>query len=385
MNRRLRWIPAIVATALLAGCSLPSFNKDTEVTTTTKTADQSQNTESTTIPSMQIDEQYYRTLLPYKQSATRGLIVSNIYSRYDIQEAESGLMRLSLNQFPTDKYYFQEGQYLTESTVKSWLARSNQDEEGLNPSDKGMSATKRAKEAPIYVAHVIEQNYLTKSGDKKVKLGGISIGLALNSVYYYQKEEYGATYEEAIPDSKLLENGKKIAEKVVNRLRKMDGLGSVPITVGLYKQLSHKDIVPGTYMAYSTAKEGSSKLSSWESVDETYVRFPTDDTSDTYREINDNFGTFKDNINSYFTNSTNVIGRGFYEDGKIKKLTIDIPVKFNGTGELIGFVQYAANAVVQQFPKDLQIEVNVTSSKATEALIVKESGASEPYVHVYND
>ncbi|HIX44162.1 MAG TPA: CamS family sex pheromone protein [Candidatus Kurthia intestinigallinarum] len=382
MKRHLRWIPAMVATALLAGCSLPSFNKNSEVTTTETT---SKSSESTIIPSMQIDDQYYRTLLPYKESASRGLIVSNIYSRYDIQEAETGLMRLSLNQFPTDKYYFQEGQYLDAKTMKSWLSRSNVDKLGLNPSNKGMNPEESATKAPIYVAHVIEQNYLTKTGDKKVKLGGISIGLAMNSIYYYQKEAYGATYEKAIPPEILLENGKKIAQKMVKRLRSMDGLGNVPITVGLYKQLSHKDIVPGTYFATATAGEGSSSLQKWETVDEEYVRFPTDSTDDKYSETNDNFNTFKDDIDTYFTNNTNVIGRGFFKDGKIQRLSIEIPVKFNGTGEMIGFVQYVSSAVSSQFKKDLQVEISITSSNKPEALVVKDSGEAEPYVHIYND
>ncbi|MCQ6468627.1 CamS family sex pheromone protein, partial [Vibrio parahaemolyticus] len=74
---------------------------------------------------------------------------------------------------------------------------------------------------------------------------------ALNSVYYYQKEQYGATYEEDIPQSKLETEGKKIAKQVVKRLRQIDGLAEVPITVGLFKQQSRSSIVPGTYFAYT--------------------------------------------------------------------------------------------------------------------------------------
>ena len=382
MKKHIRWIPAVVATALLAGCSLPSFNSNSEVATTDSAT---KSSESTIIPSMLIDEQYYRTLLPYKESVTRGLIVSNIYSRYDIQEAETGLMRLSLNHFASDKYFFQEGQYLDKTTVREWLARSNEKESGLNPSNKGMKPAEAATKAPIYLAHIIEQNYLTKTGDKKVKLGGVSIGLALNSVYYYQKEQYGATFEQAIDDKVLEKQGKKLAAQIVKRMRKMDGLGNVPITVGLYKQLSHKDIVPGTYFASATAKSGSASLSEWEDVNEEYVRFPTESTDATYSETNDNFKTFKDDIDEYFANGTNVIGRGYYKDGKIQRLSIEIPIKFNGTGEMIGFTQYVASAVTSQFKKDLQVEVSIKSSHGAEALVVKEAGASEPYVHIYND
>ena len=38
--------------------------------------------------------------------------------------------------------------------------------------------------------------------NNKISLGGVVIGLALNSVYYYQKEAYGATYEAKIDSQK---------------------------------------------------------------------------------------------------------------------------------------------------------------------------------------
>lgn len=182
--KSFRLIPAIVAAAMLVGC-VPSDKKETELTQETQ---QKEKAETTIIPSIQIDESYYKTLIPYKESASRGLVVSNVYTKYDMKEVESGLMRLSQNEFDTENYYFQEGQYLAESTVSSWLARSSQTEDGLNPpTTDTMTPEERATKAPVYLSHIVEQNYLTKTKDNKVKLGGISIGLALNSIYYYQK------------------------------------------------------------------------------------------------------------------------------------------------------------------------------------------------------
>lgn len=380
MNRRL--LPAMVVTAMLAGCSLPSLSKDSTVVQT----NQSKNKEETTIiPSMQIDDQYYRTLLPYKESASRGLIVSNINTKYDVKEAESGLLRLSQQAFDPSKYYFQEGQYLDKDTVTSWLSRSNQDPAGLNPrTTKNMTPTERAKNAPIYLAHIVEQNYLQETGKNKVKLAGISIGLALNSVYYYQKEQYGATYEEDIPQSKLETEGKKIAKQVVKRLRQIDGLAEVPITIGLFKQLSRSSIVPGTYFAYTDIDQGSATIKDWKNINEKYVLFPTSDTNNQYRDINENFTNFKHDIDKYFSNYTNIVGTGFYQNNKIQKLKIEIPIKFYGTSEIIGFTQYMSGEVMDQFPKGLQIEVNVTSVNGPEALVVKEANSNEPYVHIYN-
>lgn len=381
MNR-LRWIPTMVVTAMLAGCSLPSLTNDSTVVQSNSKDKQ----ETTIIPSMQIDNQYYRTLLPYKESASRGLIVSNINTKYDIKEAESGLQRLSQQAFDPDKYYFQEGQYLDAKTVTSWLSRSSDNPAGLNPkTTKSMSATERATKAPIYLAHIVEQNYLEKDGKSNVKLAGVSIGLALNSVYYYQKQAYGATYEQDIPQPILDAEGKKIATQVVKRLRQVKGLSQVPITIGLFKQQSRSAIVPGTYFAYTNVDQGSSQISDWKDINEQYVLFPTSDTTNKYRDINQNFNYFKQDIDKYFSNYTNIVGTGFYQNNKIQKLEIQIPIKFYGSSEIIGFTQYMSGEVMDQFPKGLQVEVNVTSVNGPEALVVKEANADQPYIHIYND
>ena len=55
----------------------------------------------------------------------------------------------------------------------------------------------------------------------KVTLGGVTIGLALNSVYYYKKTSDGDTFEQKIPHSEIVREGKKIAEEVVKRMRNM--------------------------------------------------------------------------------------------------------------------------------------------------------------------
>jgi len=379
--KRLRWIPAMIVVTMLAGC-VPSLKNDTEVVQ----SDAKDKEEATIIPNLQLDDQYYRTLLPYKESASRGLIVSNIYSKYDITEAESGLLRLSQNAFDPSKYFFQEGQYLDKKTATSWLLRSSQADDGLNPATNNkMSPTERATKAPIYLAHIVEQNYLEKAGKNKVKLAGVSIGLALNSIYYYQKEDYGATYEEPIPEQALTKQGEKIAAQVIQRLRQKEGLENVPMVVGLFKQQSRSSIVPGTYIAYGIVDEGSNKISEWKSIKEEYVLFPTNDSEENYREMNQYFKFFKQDIEKYFSNYTNVIGTGFYQDNKIKKLNIDIPIKFYGTSEIVGFTQFMAGAVIDQFPKGLKVEVNVTSVNGPEALVVKEANSSEPYVHIYND
>lgn len=376
--KSFRLIPALVAAAMLVGC-VPSTKEDTELEQNTE----QEKAETTIIPSVQIDETYYKTLIPYKESASRGLIVSNIYTKYDIKEAETGLMRLSQNEFNTDKYYFQEGQYLAESTVKAWLKRSSQDEEGLNPpTTDSMTPEERATKAPIYLAHIIEQNYLTKTDENKVALGGISIGLALNSIYYYQKEQYGEYYEEPIDEAELVKQGKKMAAEIVARLRTRDELKDIPIVVGLFKQQARNKIIPGTYFSYGVAKAGQNDIDEWQGIDEEYVLFPTDDSQDVYRKVSKNFQNFKQDIDKYFSNYTSVIGKGFYRNKEIQKLMIEVPIQFFGTTEVIGFTQYLTGVLINHFD-NLYVEVSITSINGSEALIVKGVNDKDPDVHIY--
>ena len=378
--KSFRLIPAIVAAAMLVGC-VPSNKKETELTQETQ---QKEKAETTIIPSIQIDESYYKTLIPYKESASRGLVVSNLYTKYDMKEVEAGLTRLSQNEFDTENYYFQEGQYLAESTVSSWLARSSQTDDGLNPpTTDSMTPEERATKAPIYLSHIVEQNYLTKTKDNKVKLGGISIGLALNSIYYYQKEQYGEYYEAPISESTLVEQGKKMAAEIVSRLRTRDELKDVPIVVGLFKQQARNQIIPGAYFSYGVAKSGQNSIADWEGIDENYILFPTDDSQDIYRDVNNNFKNFKQDVDKYFSNYTSVIGTGFYRNKQIQNLSIEIPIQFFGKAEIIGFTQYLTGILINQFD-NIHVEVSVTSVNGPEALIIKKANDKDPYVHVYD-
>lgn len=375
--KSFRLIPAMIAATMLVGC-VPS-KKDTELTQET----QQEKAETTIIPSFKIDESYYKLLTPYKESASRGLVVSNIYTKYDMKEVETGLMRLSQNEFDTENFFFQEGQYLAKSTVTNWLKRSSQQKDGLNPpTTDSMPAEERAKKAPIYLSHIVEQNYLTKTKDNKVKLGGISIGLSLNSIYYYQKEKYGEYYEEPIPESALVEQGKKMASEIVSRLRAREELKDVPIVVGLFKQRANNDIIPGTYFSYGVAKAGQNDVADWQAIDEEYVLFPTDESKDVYREDSNNFKKFKLDIDKYFSNYTSVIGTGFYQNKEIQKLKIEVPIQFFGQAEIIGFTQYLTGVLMNYFG-NINVEVSITSINGPEALIIKKSNDKEPYVHIY--
>jgi protein involved in sex pheromone biosynthesis len=375
--KRIWWIPLSVL--LLSGC-VPSVSDEAEVLNT-----EEQAAETAIIPSMQLDDRYYRTLLPYKQSATRGAIVNRLNSRYDIQEAESGLLRLSQRQFSPDDYYFQEGQKITSEDASVWLSRSSKENPlGLNPADPRNDKQKADGDRPPaeILAHIVEQNYLVKTDKETIRLGGVSIGLALNSIYYNSIDE--VSYEETIPHAQVEKEGKRLAGEIIKRLREKEGMKDVPIAVGLFKQNSRGAIAPGTYFAYGVAPGGEAAVANWTPVKEEYIIFPTSGTGDKYRDVDTSFRNFKMDVEEYFSNFTSVIGTGFYQDDQLRKLEIDIPIQFYGSAELIGFTQYLTGLVLEHFPENIEVEVSVTSTNGPEALVLRKVGQTEPIVHIYD-
>ncbi|MGM9955063.1 MAG: CamS family sex pheromone protein [Peribacillus sp.] len=375
---------------LLAGCA-PSFDDEQEVVKDSKDKE-----ETAIIPKYKISDEYYQTILPFEPSKARGLVVSNLNTRYDIEEFENGLMRLAQNQFNPDDYLFQEGQMLDSSTISSWLNRKYTKSQlkekdlkasenlGLNPVDTGKGdIDKRNEENPIYLAHILEHNYLTKTEDNKVSLGGVVIGLALNSVHYYQKEAYGATYETKIDSKELKREGEQIAEEVLKRLRKKEKLKNVPITIALFEQNEKSSVVPGNFISYTNIEKSSNEIKKWNSVDEKYYLFPSTKAEKKYRDDVNTFTNFKEDVEEYFPNFNGVIGRAFYMDNQLQKLNIDIPIQFYGNSEAIGFTQYVAGLVMERFPKYISVQVSITSVNGPEALIVRQANQDEPTVHIY--
>lgn len=376
---------ALALVFLLSACA-PNFQKQDEVVQTNKKAK-----EKAIIPKYNISDSYYRTILPFEPGETRGMVVSNLNTRYDINEFETGLTRVAQKQFDPKKYLFREGQEIKRKTVQLWLNRkftkkqlkqqklSPNENIGLNPMD-----TKGDNSTPIYLSQILEHDYLVKGDNNTVQLAGVVIGLALNSTYYYQKIQYGPTYEKKISNSKLTSEGKQIAAEVLNRLRSMKDLKDIPITIALFKAQSKSSVVPGNFFAYANSSSGSTSLDNWQNINEKYYLFPSTDAQNDHRDDQTAFLNFKQDVESYFPNFNGVIGKAFYSDDQLQHLDITIPIQFYGEMEAIGFTQYVTGLVVEHFPKYIAVSVNVTSVDGPEALIDRKANQAEPYVHIYD-
>ncbi|WP_214484575.1 CamS family sex pheromone protein [Bacillus sp. SM2101] len=391
-------IALTLSTLLLLSACAPKFEKQQEIVNESE-----DTTEQAIIPKYQISDQFYRTVLTednqIKPSESRGLVVSGLNTRYDIDEVERGLMRIAQDTFSPDEYFFQEGQYLDRQTVQSWLNRKltpeqlqeklNEDQNfvdlGLNPSiDKTADATLTDlnQESPIYLAHILEHNYLVEKDEQTVELGGIVIGLALNSVHYF-KQEQGYDREVSIDRSVLEKEGKKIAEEVVRRVKLIDGLGNIPIVVALFEQQSKSSIVPGNFFTQGNVKADSSSIDKWSDINEQYYLFPSDEAENEHREDVVTFNRLKDSIAQFFPNYTGIIGKGFYKDDTLQQMTVEIPMQFYGKSEVIGFTQYVTNEALEIFPNYISFQMYISSVRGQESIVIREAGEEEPFVHIF--
>ncbi|AFU16444.1 MULTISPECIES: CamS family sex pheromone protein [Bacillus] len=383
---------------LVSGCSAGA-DKDEKVAEKSGKAK-----EQAVVPKYAISDEYYKTTVPFDAGSARGLVVQGLNNRLDIDEFETGLMRIAKESFNTKDYFFKGGSTLDDQTVKMLVKRKRTDAEqkelesklkkdavkfpniGLNPAlgEGSESLEVKNKKNPIYISNILEHNYYVKKGDKDVELGGIVVGLAMNSVQYFN-EEHGYPREAKIEDEKMLAEGKKMAQEILKVMhQKKPDIKNVPITFAIYRQSPKSALVPGNFVSYANVEKGSETVEDWKQINEKYYLFPSEQAkTDNKREDLARVSNFKAKLSDYFQGDYSaVIGTGMYRDEELKEMKLDIPVQFNGKAEIIGFTQYVAGLVMEYFPNYMRVQVTIKSVERPEAIIIREAKQDEPLVKI---
>lgn len=380
---------------LLTACATPDETGET-------TSDGSQTdlvAEEATSTSRQLSDEYYRSLITdgeYKPSVNRGASFGT-NSSYNLKAFETGLLEISQDYFSTDSHLIQEGQYLDSSIVNTWLGRytpsgegfdqygdpkttkeGSENLEGLNPQHNGSKI--EDERTPIYLKSILEQNFMVET-ENGYSLSGISIGLAMNTVDYYQKEQYGADFETKINEEELIQQGKAMADKIVERIRQMEGLEDIPIVVGIFKQTPQDSLAGGTYVAEGISENGSNSVGSWSNLSMKKLVFPLEGGEST--ELN-SFQNFKAEVESFFPNLSGVTAEATYIDDTLVKMKIDLVTQFYGEAEVIAFTQHVYDQAVKFLSPNIPIEVSISSMKGMEAFLTRETGETEFYTHIFD-
>ncbi|MDF7669320.1 CamS family sex pheromone protein [Lactobacillus sp. ESL0703] len=315
----------------------------------------------------------------YITSPISGLTATDNDNSVDTRELERGLVQISKDVYSTNSNVFQEGQYISAATANDWLGRkSKANPLGLNPEE----GTKKNYH-PYYLEEILEQDYLAGSGSN-YHINGMSIGLAMNSVDYYQKTKDGAEYQAAISRSEQKAAGQKAAEQIIARLRQRKALKNVPITVGLFSKAAKDSLVGGTYFLSGTAAANSSKITKWKSISAQTEVLPTVGNKKAINSSDaSSFNSFKVSIQDYFPNISGVTATLRYENGKLSQENISITTQFYGYEQVQSFTRLVLSTAKKYLPDNVPVEIKIGSVNDIQALVAKETADGSYQVHIY--
>ena len=379
---------------LVSGCSAGADKDEKVVEKSGKAKEQS------VVPKYAISDEYYKTTVPFDGGEARGLVVQGLNSRLDIDEFETGLMRIAKESFSTKDNVLKGGKFLNTQYIQMLVKRKRTDAEqkeledklkkdavnfpniGLNPALGAGSESLEVKnnKSPIYISNILEHDYYVNKNERS----GIVVGLAMNSVHYYE-EEHGYPREAKIEQEKMLAEGKKMAQEILKVMHQKDAeTKTVPITFAIYRQSPKSSLVPGNFVSYANVEKGSETVEDWKQINEKYYLFPSEQAkTDNKREDLARVSNFKAKLSDYFQGDyTAVIGTGMYRDDELREIKLDIPVQFNGKAEIIGFTQYVAGLVMEYFPNYMRVQVTIKSVERPEAIIIREAKQDEPFVKI---
>lgn len=315
----------------------------------------------------------YQTVIKdgrYLVSAARGITATSEPNSLDVKHFESNLLDLAKSHFKTSQYIFQEGQYLTSDTVTNLLGRKSKNNTiGLNPEDNGKTDSSRE---PIYVQTLTEQDFMTKQGND-LKLAGMVIGVAMNTQDEYQKERYGATYNQDISTEDRIAYGKKIAPQIIQQVRKQSGVSqNVPIVVAMYANSSSDSLAPGNFYAESQSDQGTN-LTNWTDINERSIVLPKEatDTSQLGNDENNGFANFQNDVSNFFPNIAGATAVANFKKSTLTSLNVTVTTQFYSQTEIDSFTTYVSQSALKFLPSNVPVRIVIQTANELQAILVR--------------
>jgi len=228
------------------------------------------------------------------------------------------------------------------------------------------------------VKEFLEQDFMIQT-ENNYELGGISIGLAMNSVDYYTAGDKDA--EQEISNEEMLKQAKSIANTVLTRLRQNDALKTVPIVFGIFKQAPKDDIGGGVYVLEATSVEGT-EITNWTNMNQKIVVLPLIDGNPT--EESSAFENFRTEVQNFFPNLSGVTAKVYYQENAPKKMVVNIMTQFYGESEIIALAQHVTDVANKYLPKTTPVEVRISSINGMEAFLLQDTAQGVFTYHVFD-
>lgn len=313
--------------------------------------------------SVKYNDDYYEIYMPYKKGVGNNYIINSNVVDFDIETIEKGLIQISSNVFDVDKYYYQEGQYLTQDRLKDLLSNKKLNKISIKEIDKH-------KITPTLIAGIYEKNFLDKDGN----LSGISLGIVLNP---YQAYDQNNNYVKVNQDE-VIDFGKDASEELIKYMRYNFKLDKVPILVALYVEASPENNVSGNYLYYGFT---NNEHITFNYIDQKKYYMNTQNVKKMDVTYYNNFKRFEEVIREH-DNAIYVSGLGHYNGNSLAKLDITITKNYYSYGELLYISQLLSDNVIKYF-KDIKVVVEVKAINEVKSYIVKEEGETSTDIFIY--
>ena len=312
--------------------------------------------------SLKYNDDYYTIYLPYKKGVGNNYIINSNVVDFNVDSIERGLVQISTNEFDVNKYYYQEGQYLTQDNLKKLLSKDE-----LNKAGEKTVSGKKIK--PTLIAGIYEKNFLNKKGELK----GMSLGIVLNPYQSYDSNNNYVKYDQ----DELVAFGKEKSKTLIKYLREKKKI-NVPILVALYVEASPNSNVGGNYLYYGITEN--------DEIDFHYINQKNYymNNSNVKNMDSNNYNNFKkleQNIRN-FDISIYVSGLGYFNGNKLNKLDIVITKTYYTYGELLYLSQYLSENTINYF-KDIKVVIEIKAINEVKAYIVKEQGETTTNIFIY--
>jgi len=346
---RCKLVAAGLLTVAATGCSFLPSSQERVVEPSTPSLS----------PVIEVSEDYYGSIMPYKPNQTRGMILENKF-RIDFSHLELGMMEFARDTFPTSSFFFQEGQYIKKEQVRAWIAE-----------EKAGEQTGQRKSGLL--VHVLEHDYLNKDTQQ---LAGMALGLSLSPVY---KDATGQDKRYTVEE--LQERGKQLAAKMVQSVRANDL--QVPILIMLYQVPElNSSLVPGNFIMSGTVNANESAISKWQPIDEEFFLFPSPEVGKKYAQQSLQYDKFMRESQTFFRDFIGMTGVGRFMGGNLTELTITATAEYDSRTEVLQFTQFAANNINQLFDKNVHVNLYVQAMNKPLAIYIRPV-KGEPYMHIY--
>ena len=310
------------------------------------------------VKKLQISEDYYEIVSPYKKGVGNNYSITGVYNNYDLDEIEKWLMNLSMKYFKVSNSYYQAGQYLKEKDLKKLLSRDM-----LNDIEEIKIDGVKLK--PTYISYIHEQNYLDADG----KLKGISLGIVLNPYQEYINE-YGAYLYKTVNENTLIEYGKQASKKLLDYLINDKKLSKNKFLIALYIESKPNDVLPGSFRYVGITSRNSINF---KAVNYKYEYLKSDVVMSNDNALYNIIVSLENKVKA-INDEAYISGTVLYVDNQVSEVEIDVNNSYLNLSDLIMISQIVNDEMNNSFPKYLKVKTLIRENNDVKAVANKENG-----------